>query len=81
MSKQAASAWHEVSVTLLTGWRGRLADAIRLRGFPLEAIGDDGLRTTAVIRTTRTVDEVEDELRAQLQFSGWMAVEEIDYEA
>lgn len=70
------SNWRTVTVTMLTGWRGRLADAIRLRGFPLEALGDDGLQTVAIINTTRTADQVEDELRAQLQFGGWMDVEE-----
>lgn len=65
-------------VTMLTGWKHRIIDALHLLAIPLDAIGDDGLNTTAIVTTRRTADELEDELRAQLQFNGWMSVEELD---
>jgi len=76
--KKVEPTWRVISVTMLQGNRDRLRDAIRIRDLPLEGMTMDATSTqiTAYINTTRTAREVEDELRAQLQFSGWMAVEE-----
>jgi len=76
--KKIEPTWRCVSVTMLQGNRDRLRDALRIRGMALGGLTMDATSTqiTAYINTTRTAREIEDALRAQLQFSGWMAVEE-----
>jgi hypothetical protein len=74
--KQVEPAWRCISVTMLQGNRDRLRDAMRIRNMPIEGWLVGPTKVTAYVHTTRTAREVEDELRAQLQFSGWLEVEE-----
>jgi len=75
MSKKK-DVWRLVSITMLQGWRERLLDACRMRDLRIEGTERGPTKFTVYVETTRTPTQVEDELRAQLQFEGWMAVEE-----
>lgn len=74
--KAAAPVWRVISVTMLQGNRDRLREAIRIRDLALDGLTLGPTKVTAYINTTQTANEIEDALRAQLQFSGWMEVEE-----
>ena len=78
--RKPKTQWRLVSITMMEGWRGRLRDALRLLGMLPEAIDVGPTTVTITIRTTRTADEVEDLLRGQLQFGGWMDMLEEDGE-
>lgn len=68
--------WRIVSITMLQGWRERLMDACRRRDFRIIGTKTGPTQVVVYVETTRTVEQTEDDLRAQLQFDGWMAVEE-----
>jgi hypothetical protein len=82
MNKKTTAArktqWRLVSITMLESWRARLRDAIRLLGMLPVDVDIRPAAVTITIRTTRTAEEVENLLRGQLQFQGWMDVGEED---
>jgi hypothetical protein len=78
--KPKAQPTNVISITMLQGNRDRLREAIRLRDMPLLGLTNGITTVTAYVETRRTADEVEDELRAQLMFPGWMQVEQEDDE-
>lgn len=75
MSKRK-EVWRVISVTMLQGWRERLREACRMRDMRVEGTENGPTKFTVYVETTRTAAQVEDELRAQLQFEGWMNVQE-----
>lgn len=72
------SRWSGVNVSMGVGWKARLREALRLLAIPVEAIRTGPTTVTFTLTTTRSADEVEEQLRAQLMFPGWMAVELAD---
>jgi hypothetical protein len=64
-----------VAVTMGQGWTARLREALRLHAVPLERMRLGDTTVTVWLETTRTAEQVEAALRAQLMFPGWMRVE------
>ncbi len=69
-----------IFITMLQANRDRLREAIKMRDMPLVGLITGPTLVTAYVETRRTATQVEDELRAQLMFGGWMQVEEEEQE-
>jgi hypothetical protein len=68
--------WRVVCVTMLDGWRHQLIDACAKLDLRVQGMERGATKFTLYLETTRPPAQVERELRTQLQFEGWMTVEE-----